>query len=356
MKKILVVGLSDNIGGIETFFHTYYTHLDRQKYHFDFISVTDKIAFGDTYISNGAKIFKLPHFLKAPVKYCHAMRRIIHSNNYDIIHINMLSAANILPIIAARREKVPRIIVHSHNSDTPSGAMRKILDKVNRHYLKKGDLTKIACGKKAGNWLFGENSNFQIIYNAIEPKKFKFSKKARMSIRNQLGISNKDILIGNVGRLCEQKNQLFLIELLAKLSDRHKLLIIGSGEYKDKIIAKAKILGVNNRLFMVENTPDVHEYYSAMDIFALPSVFEGMPIAPIEAQANGLPCICSNSVTREADMGNATFLELSIPKWCHAINNIVISSDRKPHLTKSYDITIQASSLEHIYGTRWDKI
>ena len=351
MKKILVVGLSDNIGGIETFFHTYYMHIDRHKYHFDFASVTSTIAFGDKYEKDGATIYKLPHFLKSPLNYYRTLRNILKENHYDIIHINMLSAANILPVKAARAEKIPCIIIHSHNSDVPHGVIRNLLNTLNMQETRKGDLRKIACGKKAGRWLFGKNAHFQVIPNAIDARKFTFNKITRQNIRKKLGVSDNEILLGNIGRLCEQKNQPFLIDLLAELEPKYKLIIIGSGDYQQKIIKKANKLDIKNRLILISNTPDVAEYYNAMDIFVFPSLFEGMPIAPIEAQANGLPCICSNNITKEIDMGNITFVEPSVQKWKKVLSNVEKSSDRKQYLSPIYDINMQSHILEQLYDS-----
>lgn len=354
MKKVLVVGLSDNIGGVETFFHTYYAYMNNNKYAFDFVTVTNGVAFGDEYKQRGAKIFRAPHFLRHPMKYYNFMRKIIRENGYSIVHINMLSAANILPVRAALKERVPQVIVHSHNSGTPHGVLRKALDLINKRGLRNKRLIKVSCGKKAGDWLFGEKLPFRILPNAIDVTKFRYKKEYRKSVRKQLGVLDNDVLLGNVGRLCEQKNQSFLVDLLTELDQNYKLLMIGSGEDKEKILKKVDQNHVADRVIMLENTPDVEKYYSAMDVFVFPSVFEGMPIAPIEAQACGLVCVCSDKITREVDMGNVIFADLSLDKWVKIINTIKQDYARKTFLLEKYDIKKQAKELERIYDTGVD--
>lgn len=327
MKRILVVGMSDNIGGIETYFHNYYQYFDKEKYQFDFATVCDTIAFADEYKKNGSKIYKLPNFIKHPIKYLNKMRNIIRMGSYDVIHINMLSAANILPVKAALKENVPKIIVHSHNSDIPHSIVRKILHIMNRRKIVNNKIIlRVACSRVAGEWFFGKNVDFSIIENFININDYKFIKNDRDNIRKKLNISFGEILIGNVGRLCEQKNQKFLIELLSRLDNKYKLLLVGNGEQKEQLVTLAKNMKLEDRVIFVKNNMNIRKYYSAMDLFLFPSLFEGMPLAPLEAQANGLYCLVSNSVTKDVDHGNVCFLPIEHEAWkskvCSLANKI----------------------------------
>ena len=342
MKKILVIGLSDNIGGMETFFHTYYQHFKKSDYSFDFATVTDTIAFSEEYAKNGSSIFNLPGFLSHPIKYQKTLRQIIRKCNYDIVHINMLSAANILPIVAAKKEKVSKIIIHSHNYGTPSGLLRKTLNAINRLYLKNDSFIKVACSKKAGDWMFGENAKYKVVPNAIDLARFKFNNSNRRKIRNELKIGDSSFLLGNVGRLCEQKNQLFLIKLMGLLDDPFRLVIIGDGEKREQLEKEAKRLGVNKRVSIISNKRDVEKYYSAMDTFVFPSLFEGLGIVLIEAQANGLECICSEAIPEEANVGGIKMLPLDAEKWANYITDLAKHCQRHKYKMKQYDVLMQA--------------
>lgn len=351
MKKILVIGLSDNIGGIETFFHTYYKNMDKKVLHFDFATVCKTIAFSNEYKKNGSTIFELPNFMKHPIRYYQTLRKIMRENSYDIVHINMLSAANILPIKAAKKEGIKKIIVHSHNSDTPKGFLRKVLDKINSHTLKDDGLIKLACGKKAGEWLFGKKTKFTIVNNAIDINKFKYSEKNRHEIRAKYKIKNSEILLGNVGRLCEQKNQSFLINTLRSLDKKYKLMIIGSGDKETELKKQINNYSLCERVIFVENTAEIEKFYSAFDIFVFPSLFEGVPVAPIEAQANGLKTIVSNNVTHEIDLNNCVFLSLNNEIWYDEIrSNSGVA--RKTIDMQKFDIKNQYKKLGELYGTK----
>ena len=343
--------MSKNIGGIETFFHTYYENMNRKELYFDFATVCDTVAFGDDYKKDGSKIFNLPNFMKHPVKYYHTLRKIIHYNKYNIVYVNMLSAANILPIKAAKKEKVSKIIVHSHNSGTPSGFLRRLLDKVNRYALKDKSLVKLACGWKAGEWLFGKKSNFQVINNAIDAEKFKFNEKYRKEIRKEYSIKDDEILLGNVGRLCEQKNQMFLIDVLRNLEGNYKLMLVGDGDKEKELKEKISEYSLEKRVIFVKNTKEIEKYYSAFDLFVFPSVFEGLGIAAVEAQANGLKCLISKKAMNESNMGNVVYLPLIIRKW---VNQIKIESmrEQKPYLKEEYSIKQEAEKLANIFTNR----
>lgn len=353
-KYILVVGLSDNMGGIESFFHNYYKEMNLNKYRFDFVTTCDDIAFSDEYKKNNSRIYTLPNFLRHPIKYYRQVRSIMRENKYDVAHINMLSAANILPVKAALKEKIEKIIVHSHNADIPSGFLRKILHVKNKKYLRDMRLTRVACGEKAGKWMFGAKSDFLIINNAVDIKRFKFNKNNRKMIRAKYKLKDDDILLGNIGRFCEQKNQLFLIDVLNSLNNNYKLMLIGQGDLFVPIKKEILKYGLENRVIFVETTKEIEKYYSALDLFVFPSLFEGMPVAPVEAQMNGLKCLISDSVTDEVDLGNVMFLPLEQDLWRKAIygcdENMLYSRDFNSAKINYFDISMQAKYLEDIYS------
>lgn len=356
MKKILIIGMSDNIGGTETFFHNYYEYFDLKKYHFDFVTVCGTIAFADEYESNGSVIYKLPHFLKHPFKYYKELRKIMRDNHYDVVHINMLSAANILPAKAALKESIQKVIVHSHNTNVPRGFLRRLLHHKNKKILRNSDLIKLACGESAGKWLFGNDTNFCVVNNAFNIDKFKFNVNSRERIRKKYGIYKDEFLLGNVGRICEQKNQQFLVDVLAKIQNKNvKLMIVGNDAKGKDLKTKIKSLGLEGRVIFVPPTDSINEYYNAFDAFVLPSRFEGMPVALVEAQANGLDILVSDKVFDFPTSEKVTILSIdSTAQWARKIedlaDDIVTSKTRSIMLPNSFDIRSECKKLSAIYG------
>ena len=169
--KVLIIGMHDKIGGVETFLMNYYRNMDRDKIQFDFISTYDKLCFEDEIKKLGGNVYKICSEKKNPIKYCTQLNKIIKINNYKIVHINMLSLANILPIIVSKFQKVKHIIIHSHNSNTPSGFFRKILNFINKPFAYFAT-DYFACSDLAPHWMFGKRilkkHNSKIIHNAIE--------------------------------------------------------------------------------------------------------------------------------------------------------------------------------------------
>ena len=350
-KKILVIGLSAGRGGVEVFFHNYYSNMNSKKYRFDFLTFDGRVAFEDEYGRDGARIFNVPSPHSHPLKYRKAVKRIIRDGGYDVVHVNMLSAANMAPLKTALAAGVKKVIVHSHNAGTPKGVMRRILHLLNKKRLNDDRLVRLACSERAGRWLFGQNAEFLVINNAIDFKEYRFSRDERSEIRHKYGIDDDNILIGNVGRLCEQKNQQFLIELLFRLDDRYRLMIVGDGDARSQIEELAKRRGVFKRLIIVPNVEDVKKYYAAMDVFLFPSLFEGLPLAPVEAYANGLHLVLSEEITREIDMGDVSvFLPLQVEKWKEYITNLDFESrDRKVDISDKFNIVKQAKAMENVY-------
>lgn len=357
MKRILIIGMHDKIGGVETFFMNYYRNIDKNKIQFDFINMFKELCFENEIIELGGKIYKVPNVKINPIKYYNELKKIIKSNKYEIIHINMLSMANVMPIIAARNAGAKRIIVHSHNTNTPQGALRKILNKLNKKIVLKNATDLFACSEAAGRWMFGKNKKFTVIKNAIDIEKFKYDEQKRKEIRKKLNIENK-FVIGHVGRFSEQKNHEFLIDVYQQVLKKGKntvLLLIGEGELKKNIIEKVKNIGIEQNVIFLGTTNKISDYYQAMDLFVLPSKFEGLPVVGVEVQTNGLPCIFSENITEEMKItDNVTFLKIeNAEDWADCILKLERNSKRKDETEKirekGYDIICEANRLEKIY-------
>ena len=355
--KILQIGLSSIKGGIENCILNYYRYIDKSKIHFDFVDIYgDGLAYSEEIKNLGGKIFVLKNFKKHPINFIYSLNKILKTNSYHIIHINMLSSANILPAIVACFHKKTKVFLHSHNSNIPKGSIRKILHYLNIFILRNLPAEHFACGEKAGKWLFGNNfSKENVIPNAIDIHLFKKNVVVRNEIREKCNFSPKDIVIGFVGRLCEQKNILFLPDILKELRKKrknYKMLIIGDGELREKLIKKLNDFRLKEDVYLAGFQDKISNWYQAMDLFVLPSLFEGLPIVGIEAQISGLPCFLSDQISNEIKItNNVKFLPINNAKdiWVKSILNYDNCDFTNNQISNLWNIKISASNLENKY-------
>lgn len=359
MEKIRVLQMVGSLGnaGLETVIMNYYRNINRNKIQFDFVvSSLVKQKYDDEIEKMGGKIFRLPSRNKHPIKYMKSLAKILKENNYKIFHCNTNSASCTVDLAVAKFCNIPIRIAHSHNSS----CVKKV-----QHYLLKPFLNfvvtdRFACSKIAADWVFGKRK-YNLINNAIDVSKFKFEQKTREKIRKQLNIDNEDKVIGVVGRLSNQKNPLFMLEVFNELIKRNfkcKLLMIGSGELKNDVEKRAKELKITENIIFTGNINNVNEYYSAMDIFCMPSLYEGLSVALIEAQTNGLKCIISENITKEAIITDNVSI-LPIDKGTRIWTDMIIETLIKNYTDHSdvifqivnngYDIITESNKLEQFY-------
>lgn len=358
MLKVLQIGMSYETGGTEVFLYNHYKAINKDEIQFDFISQKDTMSFEEEVTSLGAKVYHIPSARKNPFASHNELLRIIEQNNYDVIHINISSFANLIPVVAAKKGKVPKIILHSHNNGMEVSVFKTVLHHINKFITKPMKLQRLACSKSAGHFMFGK-APFEVFENAIDAKEFKYSSTTRQVIREELGIEEEAFVIGNVGRLHSQKNQKFLIEVFSKylkLNPNSYLLIIGQGELEEELIVQAQQLGIKDRVLLAGFKPNVNDYYNAMDIFCLPSIYEGLGIVGIEAQMNGLPCIYSDKCVEEVDISNnSLFLSLdSQSDWIRAIEYTRRTNNEQNRYQQpdSYNLEKNAKKLELIYKSK----
>lgn len=360
-KRVLHIGMTYNPGGVESFVMNYYRNMDLEKIQFDFVDMYNGIAYKDEIHELGGNIFTIPHFKKNPIKNYQSLVDLIKSQNYEVIHVHMLSAAYALPLKAARKSGVKTILVHSHNSSKPPGITRGLLNKINRKNLVGNSTHFLACSNAAAEWLFVDCKNIReikIINNAIEVSNFSFNEEIRKKIRKRMKIEGK-FVIGHVGRFEHQKNHEFLIDIFFEILKRNSkaiLLLVGEGKLKEKIQKKVSKLGIGQFVFFLGIRSDIHELLQAMDVFLLPSHSEGLGIVAIEAQATGLKTILSNEVAAEAAVTElAEFMSLSLPakEWAKSIIRYENDNSRRSFETEitaaGYNIKKEAKTLESIY-------
>lgn len=308
MKKIRVLHLEldENLGGIESFLYNLYSVIDREKVQFDFITRFDNPAKCEELKMLGAKIYKISSY-KRPIKYMLELKNIISHGKYDIVHIHKNSAAIILPFLITREFKDIKVFVHSHNTKPSVGSITTILHKMNKRFLYKNADEHFACSKAAGDWLYGANQYYVILRNGIIANKFLFNEKIRKKIRNKFNVSNNIFIMGHIGRFTDQKNHDRLIDIFyefQKIKPDSKLWLIGDGKNKNKIYKRILELDIQDKVTFLGVRTDINELLMAMDAFVMPSIYEGLPISAVEAQATGVRTFLSDTISKETEISS----------------------------------------------------
>ena len=358
--KILMFGMSSIPGGIENFIKNYFLNeFSAERLSITFVSYEDTIAYNEEIKRYGYEVIFVPNQKKHPLGYLSSIKKILSSNKYDIAYFNVMSAANILPVIYAKKANC-RIVVHSHNGNVVTGLLRQVLSFLNKKRMNHITDIRIACSEEAGKALFND-SGFTVVNNAIKLDKYSFDLNNRISVRNKYGIPKEAVVLGNVGRLCDQKNQTFLIELFSNLirnNQNYYLMVIGNGPLEDKLFNSVKANRIEKNVIFVKNCSDVSAFYSAFDYFVLTSIFEGLPISIIEAQTSGLRCFLSTNIDTKVDVtGQCTFIPLDKPEiWTEKLSNLKSQCNSRENsyyrmLNGDYDITKQLYQMIEVLNS-----
>lgn len=357
MIRILQVVNCMDRAGLETMLMNYYRNIDRTKVQFDFLTHRPyRGAYDDEIESLGGKIYYAPRLYPQnyPAYFKYMKQFFKDHPEYTIVHSH-IDTMTAFPLFCAKRSNIPVRIAHSHSSKLDKDAKlpikylaKLVVPHVANHYF--------ACGKVAGKFLY-RNHSFKIIRNAIDLEKYKYNEKIRKEVRDKLNIKD-EFVIGHVGRYCYIKNQSFLIDILnevLKTKPNSKLLLIGKGPDEQMLREKVKRLGLQDKVLFLINRCDVNELYQAMDVFVVPSLFEGLPLVGVEAQANGLPCIISDKVSREILLTeNIQVMKLTdtIVNWSNKILNLDIHRSFKNYqsiIDQGYDIKYEVNNLMNTY-------
>ncbi|MBQ7833689.1 MAG: glycosyltransferase family 1 protein [Lachnospiraceae bacterium] len=361
-SRILQVGMSPYYGGTESFLMNLYRKIDRTKIQFDFLNVYNKvIACQDEIESLGGKIYYLDmarhHGLKAYHKKLDNFF-LENANKFDAVHCNFQSLINTDILKYAKKYGIKVRIAHAHNSGY--GKMPNIKQKLiiafNKMSLGVHATHYFACSELAANWMFGKKAT--IVKNAIDTERFLFSEEKRMSIRTQMGISDA-FIVAFVGRMDPQKNPLFMLEIFSHLKailPNAKLLVIGDGILKGQMVERISQLKIQDDVIMMGSRDDVNTLLQAADAFLLPSLFEGLGIVLIEAQAAGLPTITSDRVVppylRVTELLRFISLDDAPQEWARCIvksKNTMRVNTKKEIENAGYDSTSNAKMMEDLY-------
>ena len=271
-------------GGVESVVMNYYRHMDRTKIQFDFICDEDSTNIPYEEIEKmGGKVILIPPYQKV-IKYHKELKKILKNGNYKIVHshINTLS---VFSLFAAKCAGVPVRIAHSHSTTNKKEFKKNIMKQILRPFSKLFATDYMCCSELAGRWLFGnkeyDKGKVYLLNNAIDVDKFKFDENIRNAKRQELNIDDNTLVIGHVGRFVEQKNHRFLIDVfneVHKQKSNSVLLLVGQGPLMHEIKEKVKKLGLENYVLFLGQRNDTNELYQAMDLFVLPSLYEGLPV------------------------------------------------------------------------------
>ena len=308
MYNVLVFGMTENPGGVESFLMNYYRRIDRSRFHFDFLCNSyDPIAFEEELLSMGAGTFHFTSRRKNPLRFYRELGAFFreHAGEYQAVWVNVNSLANIDYLKMAKKYGIRKRIIHSHNAQNMDTKLRGMLHEANRGAVGRYATDFWACSKYAARWFYagrGGKGRLRhravIIRNAIDVQAIQAGIACREKYRAQLGWEDKYI-ISCIGRLHFQKNQKFAVDVLEKLlpdMPDAKLLLVGQGEDEQMLREHVREKGLTESVRFTGVVTDVPGWLGASDFFLFPSVFEGLGIAGLEAQAAGLPVLASADV------------------------------------------------------------
>lgn len=346
----------------------HYKFIDHNKVQFDFIVQEGSESIPTDTIKNlGGRIYEIPSYKNLP-KYMEACKQIFMQTQPDIVHSNM-NALSLFPLRAAMDAHIPVRIAHSHSTDNPNEILRTSVKRLLRPMSKLYPTHLAACGILSGEWLFGkkavEKGEVHFIHNAIDLQNYTFNENQRHALRASIGITDNQLVIGQIGRFSSQKNQIFSIDVfkeVLKLFPNAVLVFLGIGDTLDEVKTKAASLNLQDKIHFMGLQSNANYWYSAFDVLLFPSLYEGLPLTAIEAQAAGLPIVASDHITPEAfintDLVSALSLRDSPQRWAKQLitsihNTTALQRDREVDTlrTAGYEIRDSAHHLEQWYQT-----
>ncbi len=364
--RVLHVLHSMNCGGAEALIMNLYRSVNREKVQFDFlVNVFDRMFYEDEIMSLGGRIFRMPFLTKVtPLIYERDLYRFFKTHSeIGIVHSHLETTTGLI-LKQARRAGVPVRIAHSHNSRFTRTGLKALPVNVFKSWCRRKIVPNatvlLGCSELANDWLYSSDGNrAQIIQNGIETEKYAFSGEIRAEVRAELGIDGQTKVLGHVGRFNDQKNHLFLIDILEKyrmVNPNALLLLAGEGVLLEQVKEKAARLGLTDNIRFLGLRSDIYRLMQAFDVFVLPSKFEGLPFVIVEAQAAGLPCLAADTISRMSNLGCGlvTFLPIDNSQvWSKKLLQ-TDAARRSAEAAKTvacagYDIKTTAKTLETLY-------
>ena len=368
MKKIRVLQfpIANTAGGITQYALNNWNYIDRNRFQFDFATLNKvKLDFEDKLLEEGCRVHHISCYAEDnETQFRSEMNRILDIG-YDVVHLHTRYWKSFLVEELAKKKNIPKVIVHSHNTNVGENDELKRNELIELHQKRKQELTEEiatdfwACSEMAADWLYGNRipkERIKIFHNAIDVMNYKYDEEIRSEYRKKYHLENK-FVIGHVGRFEYPKNHEFLIDVfyeICKENENAVLVFIGKGTLESIIKEKIKNLGREERVIFLGVRNDVNAWMQAMDLFCFPSLFEGLPLVLIEAQAAGLHCLAGENIPREAKLTqDVHYLSYKKALWRDKIMEEMEFRERfdtSDIITAAgYDIRTQIKELEKGY-------
>lgn len=360
IKVLHILSTLTICSGVASFVMNYYRNIDRDKVQFDFLyfeKADNEILNEIKCLGGNVYYVKKPSF-KNCIKSYNDFNQIFqkHGREYSAVHLHEVYLVHFINYFV-KKYQINHLITHSHTTKYSDNPINAIRNRIMCLGLTKVATEYFACSIAAGEFYYGktavEKGLVKVIPNAVSLEKYKFNQSIRNNVRKSLKIDDK-FVVGHIGRMAPQKNQKFLLKIFAEVkkeNDEAVLLIVGDGSLRKEIESEIKRLNLQECVILLGVRNDVANLLMAMDVFVLPSLYEGLPVVCVEAQATGLRCVLSNNITKEVDCGKCEFISLNqSPKiWSKYIN---FKCDRDNIGTKivSYDILKNSNYLFNIYS------
>ena len=349
--RVLCVFGKLNRGGAETMCMNLYRHIDRTKVQFDFVKHThEACAYDKEILSLGGKIYEAPRYrlYNSFIYKRWWCKHFKEHPEHKIIHGHMFTIASVYLQVAKQCGR--KTICHSHIANPYSNSFEEYLKVFMVQNVNKVSDYKFACSKLAGDYLY-KGEKYIVLNNAIDTQSFIYDRNTALKTREAIGFKEDDFVIGTVGRLTQQKNPDKIISILSNLmkkDEEFKFIWIGVGELEQHIKEMIKAYNLEDSIHMLGSRGDVNALLMAMDIFLLPSLYEGLPVSVIEAQAAGVPCVISDTITKEVcitQLVKRVGLNDTDEDWCNAINASIVSGrQNNAHIIMEAGYDIRESS------------
>lgn len=366
--RILVVGMTDRPGGLENFVIRYCEQLVAANIRFDFLCRFPVCSFADRIARIGGRVYTVTRRSRNPLLFYRQIYAFFkeHAKEYDAVWDNECMSSDLTPLMLAKRYHIRRRVYHSHSAGSADaswkGRIRTLLHRLHTHSLRRVATDYWACSKAAAAWAFPKAvlaaQAYRIIPNAVSTEEYRFDPTVRQAYRRSLGLDHA-FVIGTVGHLQPPKNQSFLLEVFALFHRQYHdavLLFAGDGADREALEQKTRTLGLTDAVRFLGHRNDVAKLLQAMDAFVMPSLFEGLGIAAVEAQVSGLPCVLSDRLPREVQfLKNVVFLPPDAAQpWSDALARMrelgAARADGSAGARQAgYDIRAEAGRLENAW-------
>ena len=352
--RVLHVITGMGSGGAESMIMNLYRHIDRNEVQFDFLLRSNENIYAEEMEAMGSRVYQTASFPRHFIENAKQVDGFFAEHRYDIVHHHAGALMYMTAMEKAKKHGVPCRILHSHSTSSKYGFARPY------HLLQKRRIGQLitdnfACSEDAGKWMF--SSDYTIIRNAIDLDRFRFSQEDRALCRKELAIKESQLVIGHVGRFLPVKNHTFILRVFREIVRKRPdavLLLIGEGPLLQETQKLAQELDILENVRFLGVRKDINRLLNTMDAFLFPSLYEGLPIAAVEAQANGLPVLCSDTIPKEAIITSNTkqmSLEAGVLQWANSILNTDLTRvNATAELKKAgYDIRSEALKLQNLY-------